>query len=121
MVEALVGQAPDAALLAGLSGPMSAPHLLDTELLSVLRGLTLGGRLDQIAAEQAKGDYFSFTIDRFEALPLSERIWQLRHQFTAYDASYLALSEVLAAPLFTCDRKLATTGHRAQVRVFGRH
>lgn len=120
MAEALVGRTPDPALWTGLSGPLSAPHLLDTEVLSVLRGLTLGGRLDLVAGEQARVNYFAFAIVRFEAEPLAERIWQLRHQFTAYDASYLALAESLAAPLFTCDRKLATAGHRARVRVFGR-
>lgn len=120
MAEALVGRTPDPALLTGLSGPLNAPHLLDTEVLSVLRGLTLGGRLDRAAGEQARVHYFAFAIARFEAEPLAERIWQLRHQFTAYDASYLALAESLAAPLFTCDRKLDTAGHGARVRVFGR-
>jgi len=63
-------------------------------------------------------DYFAFTITRHETAPFSERIWQLRHQFTSYDASYLALAEALQAPLYTCDAKLATRGHDAKVRIF---
>ena len=118
MVEALVGRAPDEELLHALSGDVDAPHLLDVEVLSVLRGLLLGGKLDALAAEQARLDHFAFTITRHETAPLSERIWQLRHQFTSYDASYLALAEALQAPLYTCDAKLATRGHNAQVHLF---
>ena len=118
MVEALVGRAPDEELLHALSGDVDAPHLLDVEVLSVLRGLLLGGKLDALAAEQARLDHFAFTTTRHETAPLSERIWQLRHQFTSYDASYLSLAEALQAPLYTCDAKLATRGHNAQVHLF---
>ena len=105
-------------LLDALSGDVDAPHLLDVEVLSVLRGLLRGGKLDAPTAEQARLDYFAFTITRHETAPFSERIWQLRHQFTSYDASYLALAEALQAPLHTCDAKLATRGHDAKVRIF---
>jgi len=118
MVEALVGRAADEELLNALSGDIDAPHLLDVEVLSVLRGLLRGGKLDASVAEQARLDHFAFTITRHETAPLSERIWQLRHQFTSYDASYLALAEALQAPLYTCDAKLATRGHDAQVHLF---
>lgn len=33
--------------------------------------------------------------------PLRQRAWELRHQFTSYKASYVALAETLAAPLVT--------------------
>lgn len=117
MVEALVGRDADDELLNGLSGDVDAPHLLDVEVLSVLRGLLLGGKLDPEAADQARLDHFAFTITRHETAPLAERIWQLRHQFTSYDASYLALAEALGAPLYTCDAKLATRGHNAQLHL----
>ena len=117
MVEALVGRDADDELLNALSGDVDAPHLLDVEVLSVLRGLLLGGKLDHEAADQARLDHFAFTITRHETAPLAERIWQLRHQFTSYDASYLALAEALRAPLYTCDAKLATRGHNAQLHL----
>jgi len=117
MVEALVGRAPHEDLLDALSGDVDAPHLLDVEVLSVLRGLLRGGKLDASAADQARLDHFVFTITRHETAPLSERIWQLRHQFTSYDASYLALAEALQAPLYTCDAKLDTRGHNAEVHL----
>lgn len=117
MVEALVGRTADADLLHALSGDIDAPHLLDVEVLSVLRGLVLGGKLDPEDAVQARQDHFAFTITRHETAPLAERIWQLRHQFTSYDASYLALAEALGATLVTCDAKLVTRGHNAQIRL----
>ena len=120
MVEALIGRDADTELLDALAGDVEAPHLLDVEVLSVLRGLLLGGKLELQAAEAAREDHFTFTISRHEVYPLEDRIWQLRHQFTSYDACYLALAEALSAPLFTCDAKLAGTGHRAEVRVVPR-
>lgn len=118
MVEALVGRDAEEELLNALCGDIDAPHLLDVEVLSVLRGLLLGGKLDPPAAEQARLDHFALVITRHETAPLSERIWQLRHQFTSYDASYIALAEALEAPLYTCDAKLGTKGHHAHVRLF---
>ena len=86
-------------------------------MLSVLRGLLLGGKLSIEEAEQARRDHFTFTITRHETAPLAERIWQLRHEFTSYDASYLALAEALRAPLWTCDAKLAASGHNAEIHL----
>ncbi len=117
MVEALVGQHPDAELLDALTGEVDAPHLLDVEVTSALRGLQLGGKLDPATAEQALRDYLAFSITRHEMPPFAERIWQLRHQYTSYDACYLSLAEALEVSLYTCDAKLAGTVHDAEVRV----
>lgn len=114
MVDALVGRDVDARVLDALTGEVHAPHLLDVEVLSVLRGLVVGGKLDPTCAEQARADHFAFGIIRHEVEPLAERVWGLRHQFSAYEATYLALAEALDAPLHTCDSKLAT-GHAAPV------
>jgi len=120
MVEALVGRYADPELLSALSGDVDAPHLLDAEVLSVLRGLELGRKLTPGVAEQARHDHFALTITRHDLEPAAERIWLLRHQFTTYDASYIALAESLAAPLYTCDTKLAVSSHSAEVRVVSR-
>lgn len=120
MVEALVARDVDADLFESLAGELDAPHLLDVEVLSVLRGLVLSGKLDVDAAVRARHDYFAFAITRHEIAPLADRIWQLRHQFTTYDASYLALAEALQAPLLTCDATLATNSHDAEIRLIGR-
>lgn len=117
VIQALVGSAPDDRLLDALTEDLEAPHVLDVEVLSVLRGLVLGGKLEPRRAEVALADYLDLHIHRREAGPLAERIWALRHQFTSYDAAYIALAEALDAPLLTCDRMLATDGHRAEVEV----
>lgn len=120
MVEALIGREASDELLDALGGDVHAPHLLDVEVLSVLRGLVLGGKLDAAAAEEARRDHFAFAVSRYEVEPLADRIWQLRHQYTSYDAAYLALAEALEAPLYTCDAKLGSGGHHADVHVLGR-
>lgn len=118
MVEALVGREADAELLDALAGDIDVPCLLDVEVLSALRGLLLGGKLEPRAAENARRDHFSLALTRHELHPLADRIWGLRHQFTSYDACYLALAEALGSPLYSCDAKLTGPGHDAEVRVF---
>ncbi|MFT4009206.1 MAG: type II toxin-antitoxin system VapC family toxin [Nocardioidaceae bacterium] len=117
MIEALVGRDADDELLEALAGDVCAPHLLDVEVLSALRGLLLGGKLDEATAEEARNNYFSLTIARYEVSPLADRVWALRHQLTSYDACYVALAEALDAPLDTCDAKLRHPGHTADVRL----
>ncbi|MEU7899304.1 type II toxin-antitoxin system VapC family toxin [Nonomuraea sp. NPDC049152] len=120
MVEALTGRDADLELLDTLQGSIHAPHLLDVEVLSTLRGLELGGKLSKKSAEEARADYLALHISRYEIKGLTERVWELRHNYTASDACYLALAEALEAPLITCDGKLAGSAHDAEVRVFPR-
>ncbi|TWP38505.1 type II toxin-antitoxin system VapC family toxin [Leekyejoonella antrihumi] len=120
MVEALLGSATDRELMDVLAGDISAPHLLDVDVTSVLRALTLAGKATPEAAEQARRTYFEFAVARVDFGPLADRVWALRRQFTSYDANYLALAEALDAELFTCDHKLDTRGHHAKVRVLQR-
>ncbi|MFX0537793.1 type II toxin-antitoxin system VapC family toxin [Ornithinimicrobium sp. Y1847] len=120
IVEALVGCEVAEELLEALGGVVHAPHLLDVEVLSALRGLSLSRKLDPDVAEDARRDHFDFTIERHKVAPLADRIWQLRHHYTSYDATYLALAEALDAPLYTCDAKLDAGGHGAAVRVIQR-
>jgi predicted nucleic acid-binding protein len=65
-------------------------------------------------------DHFAFTIARYDLAGLADRVWQLRNNYTTYDACYLTLAEALTAPLYTCDHKLAHDGHGAQVKVLPR-
>ncbi|MBN6057172.1 type II toxin-antitoxin system VapC family toxin, partial [Nonomuraea sp. RK-328] len=120
MVEALTGRDADEELLDALQDSVHAPHLLDVEVLSTLIGLVLGGKLPAEEADETRADYLALRVTRYETRGIAGRIWELRGNFTAYDASYLALAEALEAPLYTCDRKLAGGGHGAEVRVFPR-
>jgi predicted nucleic acid-binding protein len=52
-------------------------------------------------------DLADLPLDRYSHEFLLLRIWELRHNLTAYDAAYVALAEALDAPLLTCDRALA--------------
>ena len=93
MVEALVGRDSEPEFLDALSGDLAAPHLLDVEVLSVLRGLELGHKLAPAVAVQARHDYFAFTITRHGLQPFAERIWRHRHQFTGSRAVLVGQTE----------------------------
>jgi predicted nucleic acid-binding protein len=91
-------------------------HLIDLEVLQVLRRYVRTSRLNGLRAEQALYYYSSMRLNRYPHDVLAPRIWQLRHNWTAYDAAYIALAESLDAPLITRDRALASgSGHRAKV------
>jgi predicted nucleic acid-binding protein len=97
---------------------LHAPHLLDLEVLQVLRRYCATGEITLERAEQAVADYLDFPITRYAHDVFAVRIWQLRQNLTAYDGAYVALAEALSAPLITRDRRLAATpGHRAVIEV----
>ena len=97
---------------------LHAPHLLDVEVAQVLRRYTLAGSLGVERAAEALEDFADFPITRYPHLPFLSRIWDLRHNVTAYDAAYVALAEALAAPLVTRDTKLASAGgHTARIEL----
>lgn len=118
IIQVLVGRDPGPALLDAVAGDLAAPHILDVEVLSALRGMVLGGVLPLEAAESARRSYADLVITRYEAALLADRVWALRNQYTSYDAMYLALAEGLGAPLVTCDRKLDAGGHHVEVVVY---
>ena len=118
IIRVLVGRDPGSVLLDAVAGDLAAPHILDAEVLSVLRGMVLGRVLPLEAAESARRSYADLVLTRYEAALLADRVWALRTQYTSYDAMYLALAEGLGVPLVTCDRKLDTGGHHAEVVVY---
>ncbi|HEX6388224.1 MAG TPA: type II toxin-antitoxin system VapC family toxin [Solirubrobacteraceae bacterium] len=111
VVEALAGRAPDPRLVARLAGDgdLHAPHLVDVEVLHALRGLTRAGALSEDRANDARTDFADLAITRYPHERLTDRMWELRHNLTAYDAAFVALAEALGAPLVTCDAKLGAT------------
>jgi predicted nucleic acid-binding protein len=95
---------------------VAAPHVIDLEVLSSLRQLVSRRELQIRRADEALFDYNELELIRYPATPLLARIWSLRTHLTPYDASYVALSEVLGVPLVTTDLRLARShGHRAEV------
>src|ERR1700730_6224333 len=85
----------------------AAPHLVDAEVLGVVRRAHLRRELDGTAARQAIDDLESWPATRVDHRPLLQRAWQLRDSVSAPDALYLALAEALDATLLTLDRRLA--------------
>ena len=101
------------------AGELHAPHLLDVEFLHALRRLVGAGVLSADRATDARDDLADLAIIRYPHVALSDRMWELRHTVTPYDAAFLALAEALDVPLVTCDGRLArASGHRARVEVF---
>jgi predicted nucleic acid-binding protein len=98
---------------------LHAPHLLDLEVAQVLRRLALQGVVPVHRADEAVRDLLDLRITRYPHLVLLARIWQLRHNFSAYDAAYIVPAEKLGAVLVIRDARLASaSGHAALVERF---
>jgi predicted nucleic acid-binding protein len=89
-------------------GELAAPDLLVFEVLAVLRRQALAGGLTEERAAGALDDLGDLPIELFPSLPLRERAWTLRRNFTAADALFVALAETLDEPLATKDGAVAT-------------
>lgn len=100
---------------------LHAPHLIDLEVLSVLRRLVRSGTMGLDAAGMARRSLAELPIERYPHVLLRDRIWELRDNLTVYDAAYVALAEELELPLVTSDGRLArSVGHRAVVEAYAR-
>jgi predicted nucleic acid-binding protein len=97
---------------------LHAPHLLDVEVAQVVRRYALNGEIDSERGRMALTDLADFPLRRYPHDFLLPRIWTLRNNLTAYDATYVALAEALDAPLLTRDLRLTTAaGHHAQIEL----
>jgi predicted nucleic acid-binding protein len=107
VVHALIGTSVNPRLLALLAvEDLCAPHLLDYEVTSALRGHVLGRKLSAARGRDALRDYADLSISRYDGVALLDGIWRLRDAFTVYDAAYLTLSSALGCPLVTSDAKM---------------
>jgi predicted nucleic acid-binding protein len=101
------GSAGQAARVALNVPDLIAPALIDVEVVHALRGRVRGGKLEARIAVQAIADLRRIPMERFDMLPLLDRVWQLRENLTAYDATFVALAEAFDAVLVTGDERLA--------------
>lgn len=91
----------------GAGDSLFAPAHIDAEVVSALRALTRRTPDLQRAVPAALRHLAGFPIRRMPLAPLLDRMWELRASVTAYDAAYVAVAERLAAPVITCDARLA--------------
>ena len=84
----------------------------------MIRRYSGNGEIDAERGRVALADLADFPLRRYPHDFLLPRIWDLRNNLTGYDATYVALAEVLDTPLLTRDRRLATAvGHRAKIEL----
>jgi predicted nucleic acid-binding protein len=84
-----------------------APDLLPYEVTNVLRRHRNAGRLSDAEARLALDGLHSLSIDLWSHAVLTDRIWSLGANLSAYDAAYVALAEKLDAVLLTADKRIA--------------
>ncbi len=87
--------------------PLLAPDLINSEVLSVLRGWLARSLLAPAAADRAVRNLATAPLRRFTTTSLVDRIWSARHNnLTPYDAAYVALARRSGASLLTLDKRL---------------
>jgi predicted nucleic acid-binding protein len=97
---------------------VGVPHLADSEVANALRAQARRGRIAPEHAEAALTRWARLGLRRFAAVDMLDRIWELRENLTAYDATYVALAEAVTGTLVTADLRLALApGPTCQVTV----
>ena len=100
------------------SQSVHAPHLIDIEVAHVLRRYTAAGIITAERGRAALDDLTALSISRHSHGPLLDRVWAMRANLSAYDATYVALAEMLDATLLTRDTRIAgAPGHEARVEL----
>jgi predicted nucleic acid-binding protein len=110
LVEYLVGSDPVAEQVREVASQrraLAAPHAVDLECASTLRGLVRAKKLPEDEGRRALELLGRINLRRFDHVPLLPRIWELRHNMWPYDAAYIALAETLGTELVTVDSKIA--------------
>ena len=97
---------------------LGAPHVIDLEVLSVIRGACANGGVTDARARRSVAKLREMPIRRSPHARLIERCWELRHNMTPYDAAYVALAELTDSVLLTADGRLCRApGIRCEVEV----
>lgn len=86
---------------------LHVPHLIDSEIASGLRRRVFAGQVQPMSAWTALRVWQRLGMRRYPVVGLLPRVWELRENVSAYDASYIALAEFLGCDLLTADARLA--------------
>lgn len=87
--------------------PLACPQIVITEAANVLRRLEHAGIILTSRATDGLNALLRLNISLYPFIPYAQRTWELRHNVTCYDASYVALAESLNCPPATFDGRLA--------------
>lgn len=97
------------------------PHLVDTEVASGLRRHVRMGTLTGDQGWSVLDTWRRLGLTRHPVAGLLGRMWELRDNFSTYDASYVALAEILGCGVVTADGRLGRApGARCPVTVLPR-
>ncbi len=88
---------------------IAAPHVVTFETANIIRRHLAAKLVTLDAARTANRFLRDLQIELWPHEPLAERAWELRSNLTTYDAAYVALAELLSAPVITLDKRLAAT------------
>ena len=88
-------------------GGLHAPELILVESTNILRRLERAKKITSLEAAAAHRDHMNLDIEVFGFSPVADRVWELRHTLTSYDAWYVAVAEALDLPLATLDARVA--------------
>jgi predicted nucleic acid-binding protein len=90
---------------------VGAPSIAAFESANIIRRHAAAGLVDERVASLAHRDLALLTIEYWPYDALAARCWELRHNLTVYDASFVAMAEETDSPLYTLDHRLvAATG-----------
>jgi predicted nucleic acid-binding protein len=91
------------------SGSLYGPELVRVESTNILRRLERAKEINTPEANAAYEDLMQLDIELLPFEPFGNRVWELRHTVTSYDAWYVAVAESLKLPLATLDERLAAS------------
>jgi predicted nucleic acid-binding protein len=89
------------------AGALHAPELVRVETANVLRRLERAKDISTPEANAAYEDLMQLNLELFAFDPFADRVWELRHTITSYDAWYVAIAEAFKLPLATLDERLS--------------
>lgn len=96
-----------------------APALIVFEVANTLRRHEAARLIDRRTAEAAHAELLSMPLSLIPYHYLASRAWELRSNFTVFDAAYVAAAEVLGSVLVTADRRISRgPGVRCRIVTF---